>query len=193
MPKCLKFRRVPFRSGGGPALELALLGATPGVLALSPAGLWATHSPLLTDLGLQLNWRLGQLTGVRGARALRSATARRFGLRSISAHPERVPAQIAVASAEDAVNSRHFREHFRRTRTLRFRGGAAIPADIPVRVVWGECDRVARARSSRRTGELPHHALVETWEDCGHMLVWDAPERVVQAALALPTDRGGPA
>ena len=35
--------------------------------------------------------------------------------------------------------------------------------------------------------QLPEHAVVETWADCGHMLMWDAPQRVIDAALALPT------
>ena len=172
--------------GAWTALELARLGRATGVLALSPAGLWARRSPLLTDLGLQLNWRLGQLGGRHGVRAMRSALVRRVGLRSISAHPERVPADVAVATAEDVLASRHFPEHFRRTRVLRFTGGDAIPTDVPVHVVWGEGDPVARARTSRRTDELPPHARVETWPGCGHVLVWDAPERVVAAALVLP-------
>ena len=54
-------------------------------------------------------------------------------------------------------------------------------------VVWGEQDRVARARTSRHGDQLPPHARIETWLGCGHVSVWDAPERVVAAAVALPT------
>jgi pimeloyl-ACP methyl ester carboxylesterase len=56
-----------------------------------------------------------------------------------------------------------------------------------VRVVWGDRDRIARARASRHADELPAHAAVETWVGCGHMVMWDAPQRVVRAALSLPT------
>jgi pimeloyl-ACP methyl ester carboxylesterase len=173
--------------GGWTALELAKLGRATGVLAMVPAGLWARRSPWVTDLGLVLNWGLGQLIGARTAGALRSSAVRRVALRSISAHPERAPAEAAVATAQDAVASRHFPAHFRATRVLRFQGGAVIPATVPVKVVWGERDRVARSRMSQHTDQLPAHAVVETWPDCGHMLVWDAPDRVVSAALALPT------
>jgi len=172
--------------GGWTALEVARLGRASGVLALVPAGLWARRSPLVTDLGLVVSWRLGQLGGERGVRTMRSPLVRRFALWSISAHPERVPADVAVATARDAVASRHFPEHFRRTRVLRFTGGAEIPPSVPVTVVWGERDRVARARTSRHADQLPAHARVQTWPDCGHMLVWDAPDRVIAAALALP-------
>lgn len=172
--------------GGWTALEVGKLGRATGVLALAPAGLWADRSPLVTDVGLQVNWRLARLAGTRGARAMRRPRLRRLGLRSISAHPERVSAEVAIATAEDAVASRHFPEHFRQTRILRFTGGGAIPAAVPVHVVWGDRDGVARARSSQCADQLPTHAVVETWEDCGHMLIWDAPERVIAAALTLP-------
>ncbi len=172
--------------GGWTALELAKLGRASAVLALVPAGLWARRSPLVTDLGLVVNWSLGRLAGERGVRALRSPLVRRVALRSVCAHPERVGAEAAMAVARDAVASRHFPRHFLRTRVLRFTGGAAIAASVPVTVVWGERDHVARARTSQHRDELPAHARVETWADCGHLLVWDAPERVVAAALQLP-------
>ena len=63
--------------------------------------------------------------------------------------------------------------------------GQQIPSDVPVSVVWGDRDRIARARTSRFTDQLPHRAIVETWPGCGHMLMWDAPGQVVDAALAL--------
>jgi pimeloyl-ACP methyl ester carboxylesterase len=86
--------------------------------------------------------------------------------------------------------SKHFPEHFRRTRQLRFLNGQSIAHEVPVRVVWGDRDQIARARTSRYPDQLPEHAIVETWKDCGHMLTWDAEQRVVDAALALPTGRG---
>lgn len=66
-------------------------------------------------------------------------------------------------------------------------GCGSWTANRSVRVVWGEKDRIARGRTSRHTDQLPKHAVVETWADCGHMLTWDAPQRVIDAALALPT------
>src|ERR1700677_2587896 len=54
---------VGHSSGGWTALELAKLGRTSGVLALTPAGLWRQYSPLITDAILVVNWRLGQILG----------------------------------------------------------------------------------------------------------------------------------
>jgi len=93
----------------------------------------------------------------------------------MSAQPQDVPADIAIATARTAVATKQFPEHFRQTRVLRFEAGHTIPPTVPVRVVWGAKDRVALARRSRFTDELPRHARVDTWNACGQMVVWDQP------------------
>jgi pimeloyl-ACP methyl ester carboxylesterase len=186
----LGFRDAVFAghsSGGWTALEVAKLGRATGVLALAPAGLWRSRSPWLTDLGQVINWRLGQGLGAAVERPLRRRGGRRLALRQISARPADVPAECAVAAARASIAARGFPEHLRRTRRQRFLGGAAI--DVPVLVVWGASDRIARERTSRHADQLPPQAQVETWADCGHMVMWDAPARLVAAALALPVAR----
>ncbi len=158
-----------------------------GVLALTPAGLWRKHSPPITDTILVVNWRLGQILGESRHQAIAHRMGRRMSLRQISAHPADVTVEDAIAMVKTVLASKHFPEHFRQTRRLRFLDGQQIPREVPVRIVWGEKDRIARGRTSRHTDQLPKHAVVETWPDCGHMLTWDAPQRVIDAALALPT------
>jgi pimeloyl-ACP methyl ester carboxylesterase len=170
--------------GGWTALELAKLGRAGSLVALTPAGLWRKQSPWLTDLGLRVNWGLGRLLGPAAELPLRTSVGRALGLRSVAAHAERVPAATAIALARDARGSRHFPRHHRETRALRFEGGAAIAAGVPVRVVWGDRDHVALAGKSRFGDELPAHAVVETWPDCGHMVMWDCPRQTVAVALA---------
>jgi pimeloyl-ACP methyl ester carboxylesterase len=85
-----------------------------------------------------------------------------------------------------ALTSKHFPEHFKQTRRLRFLDGQSISPDVPIHIVWGEQDHIARTRRSRRTDQLPGHATVETWPHCGHMLTWDNPKAVIDASLALP-------
>jgi pimeloyl-ACP methyl ester carboxylesterase len=178
---------VGHSAGGWTALELAKLGRTSGVLALTPAGLWRKHSPPITDATLLVNWRLGQLLGERAVTTpLRTKMGRRMSLRQISAAPADVPADDAIAMVKTVLASKHFPQHFKQTRRLRFLDGQQIPPDISVHVVWGSKDRIARSRTSRHTDQLPKHATVETWTGCGHMLTWDAPQQVIDAALALP-------
>jgi pimeloyl-ACP methyl ester carboxylesterase len=176
---------VGHSSGGWTALELAKLGGANAVLALTPAGLWRRHSPPITDAILAVNWRLGQLFGARALVPLRTRVGRRLSLRQISARPADVPPEIATEMVATVLASKHFPEHFKQTRRLRFAGGQEVSAEVPVRVVWGDRDRIARVRTSRHVDQLPAHAIVETWADCGHMVMWDAPQRVLDAALAL--------
>jgi pimeloyl-ACP methyl ester carboxylesterase len=178
---------VGHSSGGWTALEIAKLDRVRAVLALAPAGLWRKHSPLATDAILNVNWRLGQILGERVAIPLRSKTVRRISLRQMSAQPADVRADDVIAAARSALACKHFPEHFKQTRRQRFTDGEKIPLDVPVNVIWGEEDRIARERVSRNIEELPRHASVETWRHCGHMLMWDAPQAVLDAVLALPT------
>ncbi len=76
-----------------------------------------------------------------------------------------------------------FPRHFRETRVLRFCGGQQV--DAPLKIVWGGRDRIALARKSRNLDQLPQQTAVETWPDCGHMLMWDAPDRVLEAVRAI--------
>lgn len=172
--------------GGWTALELALTGHTRAVLALTPAGLWLRRSPLMTNVGLVTDWTLGQIGGGLIEPVLRRPGGRAFALRRVCVDPRAVPADVAIATAWTARATRGFPAHFAQTRGLRFTGGGAIPASLPVRVVWGAEDRIALERRSRHRDELPAHAEVETWASCGHMTMWDQPERTVAAALALP-------
>lgn len=174
---------VGHSSGGWTALELAKLGRAESVLALAPAGLWRRNSPLRTDITLNVNWRLGRLLGPPALRALRSPLLRSVSLRGISAKPRDVPADVAIANAQAAMATDSFPRHFSETRRLRFLDGQDIA--VPVKVIWGDKDHIALARKSRSVEELPSHAEVETWSDCGHMLMWDAPDRVVASAREL--------
>lgn len=175
---------VGHSAGGWTALELAKLGRTQGVLALAPAGLWRRRSPLKTDLALNANWRLGRLLGPGAATALRSPAVRSLSLRTISARPREIPADVAIANARGAIATDSFPRHFAETRRLRFQEGEGI--DVPVKIIWGGRDRIALPRKSREVDRLPGHAEVETWADCGHMLMWDAPERLLQSIRTMP-------
>jgi pimeloyl-ACP methyl ester carboxylesterase len=175
---------VGHSAGGWTALELAKLGRAEGVLALAPAGLWRKHSPVKTDLALNANWRLGRLLGPGAASALRSPMVRSVSLRAISAQPRRIPADVAIENARAAIAMDSFPRHFAETRRLRFEDGVAI--GCPVKVIWGARDRIALPRKSRNLDQLPTHATAETWAECGHMLMWDAPERLLESIRTMP-------
>lgn len=174
---------VGHSAGGWTAFELAKMGRARKVLAFAPAGLWPRQSPIRTDAILNANWRLGRLDGPRAAEALRQPLVRAMALRAISARPREIPGEVAVQNARRAIAMDAFPRHFAETRRLRFEGGRAI--DVPVKLVWGAEDRVAIAGKSRNLDELPEATTVETWPRCGHMLMWDQPERALEAITAM--------
>lgn len=173
---------VGHSAGGWTAFELAKLGRATDVLALAPAGLWRKRSPLMTDLALNANWRLGRLLGPGAATALRSPLVRSASLRAVSARPRQIPADVAVENARCHWTD-SFPRHFAETRRLRFEDGADI--DVPIKIIWGGRDRIALPRKSRNVNRLPPQVSVETWADCGHMLMWDAPQRLLESIQSM--------
>jgi pimeloyl-ACP methyl ester carboxylesterase len=170
--------------GGWTALELAKAGRAASVLALAPAGMWQT-SPRAANVILRRGRVMARVFPPRlSARALGSAGVRRLALRDQSIDGGAVPAAWVIALSADARRATGFREHFRAARRDRFRGGGEI--DVPVRVVFAEQDRIATPALGQLTDELPAHAVIEHWPS-GHMLMWDATDRVIAAALQLQT------
>lgn len=170
--------------GGWTALELARIGRAGAVLALTPAGLWRRHSPRLTDLNLQLTWRLGPVFAPFAARALRRRLVRRVGLRSVSADrqrfrirsPSRRPGQRPAPATSRSTSGRPGCHAFKV-------GMASRPRCRSASCGVGK-DRIALTVKPRCEDELPEHALVETWPDGGHMVMWDQAAQTVDAALA---------
>jgi pimeloyl-ACP methyl ester carboxylesterase len=168
--------------GAWTALELARAGRAASVLALAPAGLWE-RSPRAADISLLFGRAMSRVMPPRlTARALEVAAVRRVALHDASVDGRAVPAAWAAALAADGRRSTGFGEHFRAARRDRFRGGGEI--DVPVRVVFAQRDRIATPVLGQLTDELPEHAVIERWPG-GHMLMWDATDRVIEAAMEL--------
>ncbi len=163
--------------GGWTALELARARLAGSVTALAPAGLWGKRSPTLTNAQLVVGQGAARLIPERVvSRALRSPRTRQLALRSASTNAGSIDPETASSFVLGARRASGWREHYRAAKASRFLGGQAI--DVPVTVVWGEKDLIAPANRSRELDQLPPHTVVETWADCGHLLAWDAPDRV---------------
>ncbi len=161
--------------GGWVAIELARAHRARTATAIAPAGFWGR------PLGPRPGLRVRELP-----RPLRRALpwlvttgpARRLGLAAVVAHPERVPAGAArrivgaylEAPGFEAVNAA-MRADFVRVEDL-----AEIGA--PITLAWGDRDRLVtpphRPLPGVRSVALP---------GCGHMAMWDAPERVADLIL----------
>jgi pimeloyl-ACP methyl ester carboxylesterase len=169
--------------GGWVGLELAKRGAAGPLLALAPAGLWRRHSPLGPGLALVSGRIMGRVGAPLAKPVLKTATGRALTLRPHTVTARDVDPQLAIELAEDARSARNWWKHFIAARATRFEGGGSIAT--PVTVVFGDSDRIAPAAKSQNRDELPAHAVWETWPNCGHMVMWDAPDRLVTAVRAL--------
>lgn len=58
-----------------------------------------------------------------------------------------------------------------------------IPERIPVTIVFGDTDNTLPAHTSQTRRYLPEHGTWITWEQCGHAIQLDYPERVADLIL----------
>jgi pimeloyl-ACP methyl ester carboxylesterase len=165
--------------GGWTALELAKLGRASCVVALSPAGLWERESRyrrfrFLTDhYAIRLAPRL-----VR--RALRTGPGRRLILGEVLDQPERLTDPEAFGFASDFAAVTDIRAHLRAWRGQRFEGGEDLA--MAVTIAWGARDRLMPP-SNRLSDGLPPQTRWFEVPGCGHVMAWDAPERVAATIL----------
>jgi pimeloyl-ACP methyl ester carboxylesterase len=166
--------------GGWTALELAKLGRARSVVAIGPAGLWPDRNPRSAKLKLRGQYRLGRRFARLTPHLMRNPVGRSLLLRDAMAHPRQMPADAAVAMAAEYAATPDFEAHLEATSAARFRDGAAI--DCPVTIAWGEKERLI-PKKARRLDELPSQTRVLALPGCGHLPMWDDPERIASTII----------
>ena len=159
--------------GGWVALELALAGNARSVTAIAPAGLWP--QPLTPRRG----------TARAVARALmplmptlvRSAAGRRVALAATVGDAGRVPAADALRLVRSYAMAPGFGEVNAAMRAGRFQGLERIR--VPVTLGWCELDRLVA-----KPAHLPSTVRSVDLAGCGHVPMWDAPDKVTNLLLA---------
>jgi pimeloyl-ACP methyl ester carboxylesterase len=161
--------------GAWVGLELGRMGVARSVTCLSPAGLW--RAPIGPRSTTARKWarRLRPLV----AGALRIGPLRRRALRTLCAHPERIPAatgrELALgwidADGYDGAN-KSMREHIFEP--------AGYPAEVPVTIAWAELDRLV---GPPRPECRPAGARFLVMPGVGHMPMWDDPALVARTIL----------
>lgn len=160
--------------GGWVALELARLGRSASVTALSPAGFWG-HPLAPKERGRRAAQALLPIL----RRAVGHPLGRRIVLAASVARPERVPAEAArrmvtayaTAPGMKSVNAAMRGSWFDWPNELA----------VPVTLAWGDHDRLVRPPAP---ATVPAGARTRTLRGCGHVPMWDDPAQVTEVVLA---------
>ena len=167
--------------GGWLALELAHRGRARSVTAVSPAGArrhLGDQLRLALLLGSADLAKLNPALGPSAAAVLRSPRGRRAALRVLLEHGDRLSPLEAGATLRDS-RACHVVPGLLRTG---WRDGLAElpPSDVPVRVLWGDRDRVLPfVRHGRPLRPLLPTAEHVRLHGAGHVPMHDVPDRLV--------------
>ncbi|MDA8357919.1 MAG: alpha/beta hydrolase [Actinomycetota bacterium] len=162
--------------GGWVALEMAALGHAASVVALAPAGLWASR-------GRREYEEVVVRPLLRVADPLLPAIARipavkQFGLMTNVKHPTRVSEEQFVAAARALEQAKGFTACDVQAVRNRFELGSKV--QVPSAVAFGDADRVLPASTSQERTLAPPGAEWVVVPDCGHAMTWDQPDACLE-------------
>ena len=159
--------------GGWVALEMALAGRARSVTAIAPAGLWP--QPLAPRRGVARSAAKAMLPLLPAL--VRSPGGRRVALASTVGAADRVPPADALRLVRSYATAPGFTEVNAAMRASRLEGLERIR--VPVTLGWCELDRLVAPPA-----HLPSTVRSVVLSGCGHVPMWDAPEKVANLLLA---------
>jgi pimeloyl-ACP methyl ester carboxylesterase len=174
--------------GGWTALELSRRGRALSVCAISPAGLWEEDWEEKDRVIEFLR------TTVREARRGRrivgplshSRRFRRWALREVCFHGERVTREDFLASSDDTIGCYVAEELLDSSDSL-----AGFEAPCPVTLAWAGEDRFFPVDVYRERAEgLIPGAKFEVLDDVGHVPMHDDPRLIAETILAVTAGAG---
>jgi pimeloyl-ACP methyl ester carboxylesterase len=167
--------------GGLISLELAKQGRVRSVTALSPGGFHTSREGIFERTSLQMAVRTARLLAPRVDRLSASPMMRQITWSQFVAHPRRIGAADAAASARALANAPWFDDTLPAILSKRFSGGERI--DVPVTIAWGEKDRLLLPRQAPRAARAIPGARLVMLTGCGHVPTYDDPEQVARVLL----------
>jgi pimeloyl-ACP methyl ester carboxylesterase len=126
--------------------------------------------------------RAARLMSPRATKLLASPTVRKAAFNQMVVHPERIPTDDAAATVRALAAAPWFDETVPAICSLPgFTGGERI--EVPVTIAWGDHDRLLLPRQAKRAAsEIPRARMV-TLYGCGHVPMYDDPDRVAEVLL----------
>ena len=167
--------------GGWVGLELAKLGRTRSVCALSPAGFWQGWERTYVTVSLRNARAAARAAEPVVDRVMQSGIARRLALGQMTARGERMPAPAAAAALRNLARSPGWDATLQAMHAREFTGGNEVPP--PVTIAWAEKDRLLLRRQAARARAALPFARHIVLTGCGHVPSWDDPRLVADAIL----------
>ena len=162
--------------GGWVALELAAAGRARSVTALAPAGLWDTT---VVPVIAHVNRWAAKVAAPLASTLMRPAALRSLGFWSASAHGATLDQATAVDAVRAHASARGWAAALSGTHRRRL-DPDAVPADVPVTIVWGDQDRMLPDPQCQKQSMAPRHARWVRLSDCGHVPMWDQPQQTIR-------------
>jgi len=164
--------------GGWIALELAKRGRARAVTALSPAGFWTPRERAFAIATLRLDTAVCRAAAPQLAGALHNTALRTLLIASMTGRPWRMPGGEAEGMVRNMGRSPGFEATVDGYSRLTFRDGDAVR--VPVTIAWGTRDRLLLPRQAGRVARVIPGARLEWLHGCGHVPLWDDPDRIAQ-------------
>ena len=170
--------------GGRMVLELARRGVGGDAVALDPGGFWAgwERAYLYTSLGASI--RFVRLLRPAMPALTRSAAGRAMLLAQLSAHPTRIPADLALDEMKSFAAARSFDALLTDVAYGAQQQGAPKGSTRgPVAIGWGKKDRLCLPQQAARALTTFPGAELHWFADSGHYPHWDEPEAAARLIL----------
>lgn len=166
--------------GGGIAIELARRGVVSSAVAVSPIGFASAPEMAFAKASLRATHAASRAIAGQVDRLAPQATLRAALGAQMFAKPWAVPAEEAAGLVRSMAHSPGTLPVLRAAMGQEIPGGGLL---APVTVAWGQRDALLLPRQGRRAVERLSFAKLVPLAGCGHVPLWDDPERVATTIL----------
>lgn len=166
--------------GGGVAIELAREGVVSSAVAISPIGFATVPEMAFAKASLRATHAATRAIAGQVDRLAPQATLRAALGAQMFAKPWSVPAEDAAGLVRSMAHSPGTLPVLRAAMGQEIAAGGLM---APLTVAWGQRDALLLPRQGRRAVERLSYAQLVPLAGCGHVPLWDDPERVARTIL----------
>jgi pimeloyl-ACP methyl ester carboxylesterase len=167
--------------GGGIAIELARAGTVSSAVAISPIGFATVPEMAFAKASIRATHAASRaLAGQADRLAEQAALTAALGAQMF-AKPWAVPAEDAAGLVRSMAHSPGTLPVLRAAMGQAIVGGGLL---APLTVAWGQRDVLMLPRQGRRAVERLTYAQLVPLAGCGHIPLWDDPEKVADVVLS---------